>query len=325
MGNAALLPTPLQHPGREVTPIAKTFNNLYMDIRQALLEQGVSMASLEARAMLLHVTGKDKAALIRDAHLYVPPEEESQMHELLQLRLQGKPIAYLLGLWEFYGLPMKITPDVLIPRVDTEILAQVGIELASRAGDSPRVLDLCTGSGCVGLAIAAHVPRCRVVLADISEAALKVARRNIRHLNLSARVACVSVDALSPWPSTLGHFDLIVCNPPYVRTEDWSTLESSVRDFEPRLALDGGADGLRFYRSLAAGWRQALTPSGTLAVECGYDAADAVADILFRAAFGRIERRMDTAGIPRVVLGAPVWQDSIRDGIADTDPVGGRG
>jgi len=297
--------------------MARTYNNLYLDIRQQLLGGGIAMASLEAREIMRHVTGKDRMAIARDYHLYVPPPEEAEAMALLHRRLEGEPIAYIMGEWEFFGLTLEITPDVLIPRVDTEVLAARAIVLAKEAGDGARVLDLCTGCGCVGLVVAAYVPECRVTMADVSEAALEVARQNVRLHDLSARVAVVRANALSPAPVNLGAFDVIACNPPYVETEQIDTLDGGVRRFEPRLALDGGPDGLRFFRKVAFGWRRALKPEGHLLFECGQGQAPAVRDILYRAAYGHMETLPDTLDIERVVTGTPVWNEAIRDGVLD--------
>ncbi len=297
--------------------MARTFNNLYLDLRQQLLGSGISMASLEAREIMRHATGKNRMAIARDYHLYVPPEEEQKALALLARRLKGEPIAYIVGEWEFFGLALDVTPDVLIPRVDTEVLAAAAIAFAKQAGEGARVLDLCTGSGCVGLAVAAYASDCRVVMADVSEAALKVARSNIRRHDLSGRVACVSADALSPAPASLGTFDIICCNPPYVRGADWDMLDEGVRCHEPRLALDGGADGLRFYRAVAAGWRQGLKRGGHLLFECGAGQAPAVVELLTREAYGQVTTLRDSQGIERVVVATPVWNDDIREGIAE--------
>jgi release factor glutamine methyltransferase len=299
--------------------VARTYNDLYLDMRQRLLGNGVAMASLEAREIMRHATGRNRAALARDRHLYVPPEAEAAALALLERRLAGEPIAYIVGEWEFFGLTFAVSPAVLIPRVDTEVLAGAAIAGARARGPGARVLDLCTGSGCVGLAVASYVPGCRVVLGDISDPALKVARRNVRRHDLPGRTVCVNVDALAPAPASLGAFDILVCNPPYVPNEDWDNLDHSVRDYEPRLALDGGPDGLRFYRSVVAGWRTALRRGGQLLFECGVGQAEAVRSLLYREAYGGIETLRDTGGIERVVTASPVWNEAIREGIAEIE------
>lgn len=281
----------------------KTYNDLYLDARRRLKHGGIEAASLEARELLCYAAGKGRDAFFRDARLYAGDGVEERLNELLERRLDGEPAAYLIGEWEFYGLPLDITRDVLIPRSDTEVIAERAIELAQKKGESCRVLDLCTGSGCIGLAIAAHAPGCRVVLADLSEEALHIARTNARRNGLTRQVMCLKADALQPPASMLGMFDLIVSNPPYIPTGDLSGLDRSVRDFEPMTALDGGADGLDFYRAIAANWKSALKSGGTLLFEVGYDQADAVEQLMAQQGFYDIDTHLDTQQIWRAVEG----------------------
>ena len=166
-----------------------------------------------------------------------------------------------------------------------------------------RVLDLCAGSGCVGLAVAANVPGCRVVLADVSEAALRLCKQNVRRNELNARVTCVQADALEPPDAALWDFDVIACNPPYIPTGDIAGLDVSVRDYEPRSTLDGGADGLDFYRAIAARWGAALRLGGALLFEVGIGQAGDVGAILAQNQFEQIQTFQDTQGIGRVVEG----------------------
>ena len=283
--------------------MATTYNNLYLDTRQRLREAGVEGAQLEARELLCHAAGKSREQFYRDMALYAPDPVEEKLAALVERRLAGEPVAYLIGEWEFYGLTLDVTPDVLIPRMDTEVLAERAILLARAAGEGARVLDLCAGSGCVGLAVAANVPTCRVVLADISEAALKICKGNVRRNELNARVTCVQADALQKPDAALWDFDVIACNPPYIPTGDLAGLDVSVRDYEPRSALDGGADGLDFYRAIAARWGSALRLGGSLLFEVGINQAMDVAALLERSGFEDIQSTQDTQGIPRVVEG----------------------
>ena len=283
--------------------MATTYNNLYLDTRQRLREAGVEGAQLEARELLCHAAGKSREQFYRDMALYAPDPVEEKLAALVERRLAGEPVAYLIGEWEFYGLTLDVTPDVLIPRMDTEVLAERAILLARAAGEGARVLDLCAGSGCVGLAVAANVPTCRVVLADVSEAALKICKGNVRRNELNARVTCVQADALQKPDAALWDFDVIACNPPYIPTGDLAGLDVSVRDYEPRSALDGGADGLDFYRFIAARWSSALRLGGTLAFEVGMGQAPDVEQILIENGFSDIQSFQDTAGIWRVVEG----------------------
>ena len=283
--------------------MAITYNNLYLDIRQQLRRSGIEEATLEARELVCFGTNKSREELVRDGGLYASPELERRVRELVDRHLAGEPVAYLIGEWEFYGLPLDISRDVLIPRMDTEVLAERGILKAREAGEGARVLDLCAGSGCVGLAVAANAPDCRVVLGELSEGALRICKQNVRRNGLNARVTCLSVDALEPPSSSLWDFDAIVCNPPYIPSGDIAGLEVSVRDYEPREALDGGPDGLDFYRVIAPKWRSALRLGGTLLFEVGIGQAPQVEEILAQNGYEDIKTTADTQGIWRVVEG----------------------
>ena len=282
--------------------MAITYNDLYLDVRQRLRESGVEAATLEARELVCFGTGKSREELARDSRLYASPEREAQVRRLVERRMAGEPVAYLIGEWEFYGLPLDISRDVLIPRADTEVLAEQAIAYIRTLGDC-RVLDLCAGSGCVGLAIASQCPQARVVLGELDDGALKICRQNIRRNNLSARVMPVQMDAREKPARSLGEFHCIVGNPPYIPAADIAGLEVSVRDYEPRLALDGGADGLDFYRVISEQWKEALVPGGRLYFEVGVGQADAVLRLMRSQGFGDLQIIKDHHKIPRVVLG----------------------
>lgn len=287
----------------EVFSLAVTYNNLYLDTRKALKNAGVEEAQLEAREMVCFAADKTREQLMRDASFYASAQVEKQVSQLIERRLAGEPIAYIIGEWEFYGLPLDISKDVLIPRTDTEVLAARAIALAQAAGEGARVLDLCAGSGCVGLAVAAHAPNCRVVLADWSEEAVRVCKQNVRRNGLNSRVTCVRANALEPAPSALWDFDVIVSNPPYIPTDDIPQLDVSVRGYEPHMALDGGADGLDFYRAISGDWKNALRLGGALLFEVGIGQADDVEKLMGEQGFQQIKSTRDTAGIWRVVEG----------------------
>lgn len=283
--------------------MATTYNNLFLDTRNRLRQAGVTSAQMEAREIVCYAADKSREQLYRDMSLYVSSDLERRVDELVQRRLAGEPVAYIVGEWEFYGLPLDISPDVLVPREDTEVLADRAIRKALDAGEGARVLDLCAGSGCVGLAVAANAPECRVVLGELSESALRLCKQNVRRNSLNARVTCMSVNALEVPSAALWDFDVIACNPPYIPTDVIDTLDVSVREYEPRMALDGGEDGLDFYRFIAARWKSALRLGGTLAFEVGYDQAEAVEQILLDNGFESIIKTPDTQGILRVVEG----------------------
>ena len=282
--------------------MAITYNNLYLDIRQQLRKAGIEAATLEARELVCFGTGKSREDLARDGGLYASPELERQVRSLVDRHLAGEPVAYLIGEWEFYGLSLDISPDVLIPRPDTEVLAGQAIEYIQTLGEC-RVLDLCAGSGCIGLAVASQAPQARVVLGEYSDAALKVCRQNIRRNGLSGRVVPMQADAREKPERSLGELQCIVSNPPYIPRADIETLDASVRDYEPHLALDGGEDGLDFYQTISGKWKDALAPGGRLYFEVGIGQADSVLRIMRAQGFGDIQIVKDLHDIPRVVFG----------------------
>lgn len=271
-----------------------------MDLRQQLIDLDISQPSLEARELVAYVAGKTREEFYRDLRIYVPDNVVEETAKIVMRRLDGEPLAYIIGEWEFMGLPLNIDRNVLIPRTDTELLAQIAIDFVKTKSNS-RVLDMCTGCGCLGISIAAFVPECRVTLADISSAALRVARSNLRRHELSARVACVMSDAMKQGSITLGNFDLIVSNPPYIPTADIETLDNSVSCYEPHLALDGGDDGLIFYRKIASGYRHLIKKGGALMFECGIGQAQQITEILKRYGYTQIDIINDGNGIERVI------------------------
>ena len=281
-----------------------TYNDLYLDARKALKSAGVEQAQLEARELLCFASGKGRAEFLRDLTLYASDGVEKRFRGLLERRLKGEPVAYLIGEWEFYGLTLDITRDVLIPRPDTETLVERGILFARNLPEGARVLDLCAGSGCIGLAIADNCPNTHVILAEWSEDALRVCRQNIRRIGLTRQADPVQVDALEPPPRLLRDFDLILCNPPYIPTLEVGRLDPSVRDYEPHIALDGGEDGLKFYRAVAKKWKRALKSGGKLICEVGYDQAPAVEYILAENGYQDIQTTLDPGMHWRVVEGS---------------------
>ena len=279
-----------------------TYQNLYLEIRRKLRKAGFPGADLEARELVCYGSGKTREAFYRDGSIYTSPEVEAAVHALADRHINGEPVAYLIGEWEFYGLSLDVNESVLIPRVDTEVLAEAAITYVKSLG-ACRVLDLCAGSGCVGLAVAANSPESRVLLGEISESAARVCRQNIRRCGLTGQVNTMILDALEPPPRSIGEFQCIACNPPYIPRADIETLERSVKDFEPYLALCGGEDGLDFYRAIARKWRAALAENGRLYFEVGIGQADAVLRLMRGEGFGDLNILQDTQGIPRVVYG----------------------
>ncbi|MCR5825043.1 MAG: peptide chain release factor N(5)-glutamine methyltransferase [Oscillospiraceae bacterium] len=282
--------------------MATTYNNLYLDLRRRFREMGDLEPGRTARELVCSAAGKTNEEFVRDSRLYVPPETEREANALAERYIGGEPVAYLIGEWEFYGVPLDISDAVLIPRPDTEVLTARAIEMA-QAYHAPRVLDLCAGSGCIGLALAKHVADARVLLGELDDEAVKICRRNIRRNALNTRVSVMCVNALEKPPRQMGEFDVIVSNPPYIPTADIDTLDASVREHEPRLALDGGADGLDFFRAICATWRDALRPNGKLLFEVGIGQADEVLRLMRSSGFGDVQIIKDLNEIPRVVYG----------------------
>ncbi len=283
--------------------MVKKYSQLYLDARRKLMETEDSQsAGLMARQLLCHVSGKTAEQFLADRELYASEEIATALDHVLERATAGEPLAYILGEWEFHGLKLYVNPNVLIPRDDTCAVTDLAIGKILFLEQNPRVLDLCTGSGCIGLAIASRVRDARVTLADISKEALVVAKRNIVRNHLSGKVACVISDALGAPSAFLGKYDVIVSNPPYITTAEMLDLDISVRDYEPHLALHGGDDGLIFYRSIASNYKTALNPGGYLCFEFGDGQADAVCAILEENGYTILERSRDYNDAERAVI-----------------------
>ena len=282
--------------------MVKTYADLYLDARKALLPAEGMYAGNVARELVCAASGKTQEALIADRSLYASEEICQRVENFVRRHLSGEPTAYILGQWDFADMTLTVTPDVLIPRDDSMAVTELAIKRALFLPQNPRILDLCTGSGCIGLAVARRVKDAKVTLADVSPEALRVAKKNVADLHLGGRVTCVSADAKKPAAPFLGKFDLIVSNPPYVTTAEMEALDSSVKDFEPHLALHGGEDGLDFYRAIVQNFTPALRSGGFLALEFGMGQETAVCAILEAADYTILELKEDNSGIVRAVL-----------------------
>ena len=283
--------------------MVKKYSDLYLDARRALLQQeDAATAGLMARNLLAHYSGRTQEEILSDRDMYAGEDICRSVEDAVKRLLEGEPLPYVLGEWEFYGLTLTVDRNVLIPRDDTVAVASLAINQGIFLNHDPRVLDLCTGSGCIGLAIASRIKDARVTLADISKDALAVAKKNITAHKLSGRVSCVQADALSPAPAFLGKFDMIVSNPPYITGPEMAELPDSVKLYEPHIALFGGRDGLDFYRSIAANYTKALKPGGYLALEFGDTQGDDVCRILEDNGYTILERTRDYNDRERAVL-----------------------
>ncbi len=283
--------------------MVKKLSQLYLDTRRSLCQDGdLQTAGMTARNLLCRITEKSPEALLRDFESYASEEVCRQMDDAVVRILSGEPLAYVLGEWDFYGMTLKVNNNVLIPRDDTCAVTDLAIKQALFLDNAPRILDLCTGTGCIGLAIANKVKDARVTLGDISPEAMKLAKMNIGLQKLNGRVTCVKTDALTKPASFLGKFDMIVSNPPYITTAEMAQLPISVKDFEPHLALHGGEDGLDFYRAIAENYTSALKPGGYLCLEFGMGQGTSVCRILESNGYTILERSRDYNDRERAVI-----------------------
>lgn len=283
--------------------MVKKYSQLYLEARRRfMLQESEQMASVLARSLLCYVSGKTQEQIISQRETYASQEVCDAMESAVNRVVAGEPLAYILGEWSFYGMTLYIDENVLIPRDDTCAVTQLAIKRGLYLEQDPRILDLCTGSGCIGLAVAKRVKDARVTLADISKEALAVAKKNVNRHQLGSRVACVQVDALQSPPDFLGKFDMIVSNPPYITTKEMTQLEASVKDYEPHLALHGGEDGLDFYRSIATNYKQSLKKGGYLCLEYDPSQGDDICKILHENGFTVLERVQDYNDRERALL-----------------------
>jgi release factor glutamine methyltransferase len=269
-----------------------------ISVRAALAQCG--LVPLDAQVLLAHVLGRDRAWLAAHATDPLPRAQAQRFFELAKRRREGEPVAYLTGVREFWSLPLRVTPDVLFPRPETETLVEAA--LARLPADAPaHLLDLGTGSGAIALALARERPRACVWAVDASAAALEVAQANARALAL-ANTRFLLGDWYGALPADAPAFDAIVANPPYVARGDPHLHQGDVRH-EPRAALAAGADGLDALRVIVASAGTHLAASGFLAVEHGYDQGEAVRALFMAAGFVDVATLRDLAGVPRVTLG----------------------
>lgn len=264
---------------------------------QKLLNGQTEAPAFDAGQLFFAFLGKRRHELPLCGEEPAAGEAVSRFLLACRQRAEGVPLQYLLGTWEFYGLPFELGPGVLIPRPDTEVLVESALELL-RERDQPAVLDMCSGSGCIGVSIARHCREARVTAVELSGEAFVYLKKNIRINRVSIEAVREDARAYTP-PRPLF---LIVSNPPYIPRKDLPFLQREVRR-EPAMALDGGADGLDFYRLLASRYIQHLLPGGYLLVEVGRGQAEAVTELFRRGGLADVSRRRDYSGIDRVVWG----------------------
>ena len=277
--------------------MATTYNNLYLDIRQQLRRAGIEEATLEARELVCFGTNKSREELARDGGLYASPELEHRVRDLVRRHLEGEPVAYLIGEWEFYGLPLDISRDVLIPRPETAELVELIVEENPNAR---RLLDIGTGSGCIAISLDKKLPDAEVEAWDISEEALAIARKN--NDALEARVRFLQRDVLADDWKKIPSFDVIVSNPPYVTETEKNEMDANVLDWEPGLALFvPDEDPLRFYNRIARLGSELLLPGGKLYFEINQAYGRETAHILEMNQYRDVRVIKDIFGKDRIV------------------------
>jgi release factor glutamine methyltransferase len=267
---------------------------------QRFTEAGIAAARLEAQLLLAHVLGCSRVQLYTGFDKPLGDPELAAYRALIKRRLGGESVSYLLGEQEFWGLSFHVNEHVLVPRPDTETLIDVARSLRADRDAPCRILDLCTGSGAIAIALAKELPGATIVATELSIEAVAVAKKNAERNAVADRVSVRLGDLFAPVAGE--RFDLIVSNPPYIASAVIPTLSAEVRR-EPRMALDGGADGLGFYDRICAVAREYLTPGGALVVEHGFDQADAVRERFERAGFAQVTLTHDLGKNPRITHG----------------------
>jgi len=283
-------------------PAATQLNVILEDAAKRLFAAGVDSARLDAELLLAHAAKVTREQIFSES-IRVNEALRARFEELVGLRVSRMPLAYIVGHREFYSLEFNLSLEVLIPRPETETVVEAALDRLSLRSVA-KVLDLGTGSGAIGLAIAANSLNIELTATDVSIKALEVARRNSIRLSLDARVEFRLADCWEVLDrgEALGRYELIVANPPYISDAEIASLAPEIRDYEPLLALAGGPDGLNFYRRIAAGARDHLLHGGTIIVEVGKGQATDVAAIFRASALGSVAILNDLAGIQRVVV-----------------------
>ena len=281
-----------------------TIQKLLNWVTEYLAAKGIESARLSAELLLSHALGIKRIELYTQFDKQVPQQQLDKLHSLVKRAGLHEPVAYLTGKTEFYSLELDITADCLIPRPETELLVQRAIEFLRTRSGIQYVCDLCTGSGCIAVAIAKNFPDARVTATDISAAALAVAARNVEKHRLKEHIQLLCGDLFEPVIQQLdvNQFDLIVCNPPYVSAAEYEILDKNVKEYEPESALLAGADGMDVYRRIIKKVDEFLKPGAALMLEIGYAQGPAVRDLLEQTgAFVEINIEKDPHDNDRVV------------------------
>ena len=299
------LPFTFLYPGYNLAMQNWTIQKLLNWTTEYLTGKAIESPRLSAELLLSQTVGLKRIELYIQFDRSVPPEQLDQLRDLVKRAGQNEPIAYLVGRTEFYSLQINVTPDCMVPRPETELLAERAIEfLRTRRTGTQYVCDLCTGSGCIAVAIAENFSDARIIATDICDAALAVAAGNVRKHQLSDRINLLCGDLFDPVISGLdvNEFDLIVSNPPYVSTAEYEKLDKNVKDYEPKKALFAGVDGLDIYSRIIEKADEFLKPDGALMLEIGYAQGPAVKELLEQTgAFAEIKIEKDFHNNDRIV------------------------
>ena len=289
-----------------------TIQKLLNWITEYFIEKGIDSPRLSAELLLGYVLGLERIELYTQFDKPVAKEQLDKLHKLVKRAGENEPIAYLIGKTEFYSLELNITPDCLIPRPETELLAERAIEFLCKRTGKQFVCDLCTGSGCIAVAIARNCPNSRIIATDISDAALNIAAKNVEKYQLEKQIKLLCGDLFEPVIPQLDveklvlnsdwGFDLIVCNPPYVSAAEFEKLDKNIKDYEPKLALYAGDDGLDIYRRITEKADQFLKPDAALMLEVGYNQGQTVRELLEQAGtFAEIKIEKDHHNNDRII------------------------
>jgi release factor glutamine methyltransferase len=281
-----------------------TIQKLLTWITEYFTEKGIDPPRLSAELLISHILQMKRIELYTQFNKSVTTHQLDQLHDLIKRAGQNEPIAYLIGKTEFYSLEINVTPDCMIPRPETELLVERAIEFLRTRTGTQFVCDVCTGSGCVAVAIGKNHPNARIIATDISDAALKVAATNIKKHQLESRITLLAGDLFDPLVPQIDSekFDLIVCNPPYVSASEFEALDKNVKDYEPKLSLFAGTDGLDIHRRIIENAVSFLKPDAALMLEIGYAQGEAIRQLLEQTkAFGEIKIEKDFNNNDRIV------------------------
>ena len=278
-----------------------TIADLIKEAGRALAKAGVPEARREAASLIEQVTGRNRTFLLTHPETTIARADVQRLREMIERRAAGEPVQYITGRQEFYGLDFEVNRDVLIPRPETELLVETALELLGEKSARARLLDVGTGSGCIAIAILHQLREARALSLDISVGALLVAARNAERHHVRERLALVASDCFAALDPAEAVFDMIVSNPPYVAEESLAGLQREVRDYEPRVALTPGGDGLRIIHRLLKDSTLFLPPGGHLLMEIGFDQHEAINQLVDRDVWELLDIHKDLQGIPRTV------------------------